>query len=126
MTILLDGIDLGDLVIDGEFGFSGVEAAVEKSLGGVPVIWEGETSGRPIDLTGTEENGWLTRNTLLALLSRASVIGATYVLAYEADSYTVRFRNEDSPAISATPVMPTPEVESGDFYNNVKIKLMEV
>lgn len=124
--ITLDGIDLSDLVKDAEFAWTGIEAVVETSLSGAPIVWERTIAGKPIDLAGDTDSAWITRATLITLRSMAGVSNATYVLNYEGESTNVRFRNEDAPAIEATPVQPTPEAENDDNYNNIRIKLMEV
>ena len=123
--ITLDGISLPDLIKEGDLLFTGIEAVVETSLSGAPIVWERTVAGKPIDLAGGPDNAWIDRATLILLRDRASVAGATYTLIYEGETINVRFRNEDAPAIEATPVKPTPETESSDNYNNVRIKLME-
>ena len=125
MSITLDGINLPDLVKEAEFDWTGIESVVEKSLSGDPIVWERTVAGKPIDLVGGPDNAWLNRATLISLRDRAGVAGAIYVLNYEGEITNVRFRNEDAPAIEATPVKPSPETESDDNYNNVRIKLME-
>lgn len=124
--IQLDTIELPDLVIEDEFAFTGVEARVDRSLGGAPIIWEQEIAGRPIDLTGDERSAWITRDTLEDLKTLAAVPGATYTLTYESDTYTVRFRHEEPPAIMADPLVPRPNHADGDYYKNVRLKLMEI
>ena len=124
--ITLDGINLPDLVKENEFAFTGVEAVAEASLSGAPIIWERGIAGKPIDLTGGPDNAWLNRATLILLRDRAGLAGAIYVLDYEGEIINTRFRNEEPPAIEATPVKPTPEAENNDQYNNIHIKLMEV
>jgi len=125
MAITLDAVTLPDLVIENEYEWSGVRAVAEHSLGGTPIIWEQENYGRPLDLTGGPEYGWVTRETLNDLQALAAVPGATYTLTYESDTYTVRFRHEET-AISARPIIPRPNHVDADYYNNVVIRLMEV
>ena len=126
MTIEIDSIELPDLVMEGQFGWSGVRASVDRSPSGAPIVWEGETAGRPIDLVGTVEAAWISRATLKSLRDLAGVPGATYTLTFGSETFMVRFRHEDAPVIEATPVMPTPETEDEDRYNQVRIKLMEI
>lgn len=126
MTIQIDTVTLPDLVIDGEFEFTGVRAEVAHSLGGTPIVWEDSIQGKPLDLVGTRDEGWIDRTTLLALQALAGVAGATYTLTYESDTYNVRFRHEDVPAIEAFPIIPRPNPDGTDWYSNVRIKLMEV
>jgi hypothetical protein len=126
VSITLDGINLPDLVKEDEFAFTGIEAVVEISLSGAPIVWERTVAGKPIDLVGGPDNAWLNRATLISLRDRAGVAGAIYALNYEGEITDVRFRNEDVPAIEATPVKPSPEMEDNDNYNNVRIKLMKI
>ncbi len=123
MAITLGGVTLPDLTIDDEFAWTGVEAAVDRSVGGAPIVWEREISGRPVDLVGGDDTGWITRATLSALKALAAVPRATYTLSYEGTDYTVRFRNEEI-AIEATPVIPRPNHGTGDYYRNVRIRFM--
>ncbi|MGD8388654.1 MAG: hypothetical protein PVG49_16025 [Desulfobacteraceae bacterium] len=124
MAITLGGIGLPDLTIENEFGWTGVEAAVDRSVGRVPIIWEREISGQALDLVGTADTAWITRATLKALRALAAVLRATYTLNYEGTEYTVRFRNEDGEAIYAEPRVPRPNHEDTDYYRNVRIRLM--
>jgi hypothetical protein len=127
MKITLEGISLSNLIIEGEFNFTGVQSEVETSLGGTPIIWEQEYSGKPIDLVGGEKDDtWLSKKILLELQAFASVVETTYTLIYEGTSMTVRFRNEDYPAIKATSVVARSKKVMGEYYENVRIKLMVV
>jgi len=126
MAITLGGVDLPDLLIENEFGFPGVDSRVEFSLGGTPIIWEQEMTGKPIDLRGTTDTGWITRSVLQSLYALAAVPGATYTLDYEGTIYTVRFRNEDRPVLAAKPAVGRPNQDTTDYYSDVSIKLMEV
>lgn len=126
MAISLGGVTLPELVWDNEFGRAPVESKVDVSLGGTPLIWEQTTEGISIDLVGGTETGWATRSVLVALMALASLPEATYALSYEGDTYTVRFRHEEAPVIEANPVVPRPNHAGGDWYNNIRIKLMEV
>ena len=125
MSITLDGINLPDLVKEADLSWTGLEAVVETSLAGAPIVWERTIGGKPVNLVGGPDSAWITRATLISLRDRAGVARATYTLNYEGELTDVRFRSEDPPAIEATPVKPSPETETGDFYNNVRIKLME-
>lgn len=127
MAITLDTIALPDLIIEDEFASPPVAAVVEQSIINTPVVFEAErASGRPLTLVGGDDWGWIGRSTLAAVYALASVPGATYPLIFEGTAYTVRFRNEEPPAISAAPVAPRPNAASTDYYRNVIIKLMEV
>lgn len=124
--VTLEGIDIGDLVLADEFGFSPVQAQVSPTIGGGLVIWEKPRSGRPLDLVGGSDFGWLQRSVLLQVKVLAAVANATYTLIFNGSTYRVRFRHEDGAAVSGTPLVPRPNHADGDYYNNVTIKLMEV
>lgn len=126
MAIALGGIELPDLVIENEFGFTGVQSVVESALDGTPNIWEAPASGKPIDLVGGSDTAWITRATLIDLHALASVPGVSYSLSYEGTDYAVRFRNEEPPAIEATPLLPRPNPDDTDYYHSIRIKLMEI
>lgn len=124
--ISLEGITLPDLVWSG-INTAPVKAVTESALDGTPIIWEQSANGGLlIDLVGGDDNGWITKATLLNLWTLASTARAVYTLVYEGDTYTVRFRNEDHPAIEVDPVIGRPNPDGADNYNNVWIKLMEV
>lgn len=125
MSISLGGITLPDLEWEKDAVWSGVRASVVYTLGGVPVVWEQSVQGRPIDLIGADDYGWIDRATLLQVTALASIPNTSYTLVFEGVSYTVRFRNEEG-AIEAEPIIPRSNHASGDYYNNVRIRLMEV
>lgn len=123
----LDYIRLPDLVIDNEFGKENVHAETERSLDGRPIIWDQEIpTGKPFDLVGGDNFGWITRDNLINLQALAATPNAVYYLWYNQRKFLVRFRNEDTPVISASPLVPRWNHEVTDYYNNVRIKLMEV
>lgn len=126
MTITLAGITLPDLVLQDEYAQAGVRSVVEFSLGGRPIIWEDLQYGKTIDLIGDAETGWIDRTTLEALKTIANVPLQEFILDYEGDLKSVRFRHEDPPVISAIPILPRPNHSSVDWYANIRIKLMEV
>lgn len=125
MTITLDTIDLPDLVFESEFD-TGMRSVVETALDGTPNIWEQSIPGRKIDLVGDAGTAWMQRHVLRSLFDLASVPCAYYTLSYEGAEYTVRFRNEEFPAIEATPLIPRPNAGGDDYYINIRIKLMEI
>lgn len=123
MAIILGGVSLPDLTIEQEFGWTGIEAAVDRSVGGSPIVWEREITGRSLDLVGGDDTGWITRSALESLKALASIARAAYSLSFEGEECTVRFRHEEG-AIEAAPVVPRPNQASGDYYRNVRIRLM--
>lgn len=124
---LTPDIDLTGLTIEDEFGKRLIDSDVEYALDGRPIVWEQVIpTGYIFDLIGTDDTGWLTRIILNDLQALSSVANATYHLRYEGELKTVRFRNEDAPVISATPLIRRSNIEDANWYNNIRIKLMEV
>lgn len=126
MTISLDAITLPDLVKDGEFDWMPVQAQAGLSLSGSDIFRADFQAGEPIDLIGGTDFGWIARSVLLQLQALANIPGATYLLDYEGELSSVRFRHEDPPVISASPHVPRPNQVAADWYNNVRIKLSKV
>jgi len=126
MAITLEGIVLPDLVDELAFQWAGVESIVDRALDGSLIIWEQTKEGRPIDLVGGSDWGFITYEILEDLQALASVPNAVYTLSYEGVETVVRFRNEDAPAIEAVPIIIRPNPAVADYYNNVVIRLMEV
>lgn len=126
MAITLGGITCPDLLIDDEFSQTGVDGEVVMSLGGKPLIFEREISGKIIDLVGTVNQAWMARSILSSIFTLASLPHVSYQLSYEGAITTVRFRSENPPVIEATPLIPRPNQAVTDWYYNIKIKLMEM
>lgn len=122
----LEGISLEGLVMDNEMAFTPVEAKISHSLDGGVIVWEGNSSGRPIDMVGGSDFGWLTRSVLKQIKALAAVPNATYTLVHNFETFRVRFRHEESAPVSASPLVARPNQADTDYYNNVAIKLMEV
>lgn len=124
----LNSVSLPGLVIENDVAPAAVRAEVSQTLSGRTVIWEQVSHGAAaFDLIGGSDTGWLTRSDLATLQGNANVAGATYTLVPPTGSnLTVRFRNEDAPAIEATPLVGRPNQASTDYYNNIRIKLMVV
>ena len=97
---------------------------VRTALDGRPVVYHSPLQGgRPITLASTESSGWMRRDTLDALQALAATPGATYPLVISDDSFTVLFRHDDAPALSAEPLVARTNHDPGDFFR-VTIKLM--
>lgn len=126
MAIDLGGIALPDLVLSGDFrfGHSGVQSDLNVSRDGTPIIFEQAAGYKTADLLGASDAGWITHGVLLSLSDLAAVPNTTYTLVYEGFTYSVRFRNWDQPVIEANPLVPRPNPDNGDWYNNVQIKLL--
>jgi hypothetical protein len=126
MAISLGGVTLSDdLIIEDDLGDPQIDAVVDTSDWGTPIVYEKERSFRALDLIGDSDRAWMSRSTLVSLKALVTV-GAEYELSCEGDTYTVRFRTEELPVIEATPIIKRPNMDASDWYNNIRIKLMEV
>lgn len=126
MAISLDGLSLPDLIWEDEFEWDPIETSMELTLGGRPVVWEDDIlAGRPITLSAHPDQGWLTRSQVLSLKEKAEVKGATYILDYEGQLFTVRFRRELGTAVEVEPVVPRPNHQNGDYYTG-RVRLITV
>jgi hypothetical protein len=126
MAITLNGTTLPDLVIEDEFSTPAVIGRTTPTAGGGANIQEmAIISGQPLDLVGGDDFGWIDRSVLVTLYALL-VPNATYALVYESTTYTVRFRTEEEDPIQATPIVPRPNHDTTDKYNNVRLKLMRV
>jgi len=121
-------IKLGDLVLPdllwiNEYDYEDVSASCEKTLGGKNIVFENENYDRNIDLQAMENSGWLTKTQIGTLKQMAGVKGATYILIYESQTFSVRFRREDEPCIEVAPLIPKVDYAAGDFYiGTIKLK----
>lgn len=125
--ITLGGITLSnDMYLEPAHGWTGVAASVERSLGGSLIIWESELEGgESFDLVCVENMGWVPYSILVQIKALASVVGATYTLAYRTETFTVRFRNEDTPVLDMTPIIPRKELTDDPYsYFFGRIKLL--
>lgn len=127
MAIILGSITLPDsLSLTEPYGNPLVVGSIERTIGGVPIIIEQTITGEPITLVGGEDVGWIPFSDLQALITLANTPGATHILTIEADTFSVRFRHEDQPVISAEALVPRPNHVAGDWFKNVIINLMKL
>ncbi|MEA3480058.1 MAG: hypothetical protein U9R60_17885 [Bacteroidota bacterium] len=127
MTITLGGIALpNNLHLKSPYQWSGIAGSVDRSLGGGLIVWENELlGGEPLDLVGDEGSGWIALPIVEQLHALVSLAGAEYELNYRMKLYTVRFRQEDAPALELIPLITELEFESGSYYHG-RIKLMSI
>jgi hypothetical protein len=123
--IKLGGLVLSDhLVWAGEFDQRCASASAEIALNGDEIYFvQPLNKGRNIDLEA--ETPHFTREQIDALILMANAVMATWLLAFHGVIMTVRFRQEDSPAIDITPAPSRPNYIATDRYAG-KIKLKEV
>lgn len=114
------------LSMEEAYGNPLVVASVDLTIAGTPIIHEQSILGRSITLVGDEDRGWIDFSILQDLIAIASVVNAQYTLLFEGQSFNIRFRHEDSPVISAEPIVARPNHAATDQFNNVVINLMEL
>lgn len=124
--ITLAGIELPEVLIQDEFARPSVDAKVDYSLGGTPIVWEQEVVAAPLDLVGGDDFAWIKRSTLQALYNIAKVPRSVYSLDYNGMLYRVRFRHEDQPVIEARPLVGRTTQDGEDYYNHLIIRLLEL
>lgn len=117
----LDGIDLGDIVLETPLNPK-LDSIINIASDGSVIVYEKDRLYDMLRLYGGDDWGFVDFTTMSLLKSMASVKGATYSLIYDTKSYIVRFRTEESP-IRGTPI--NPHVSESE-YNNIEILLMEV
>jgi len=114
------------LVWADEFAWHPVLREAEYSITGA-LLLDASTrlAGRPITLQGSEDAGWLTRTTLLALYALAENASATHALTLaDGRTYTVTFAAGDTP-IEAAP-LARPELPPAAWPYIATIRLIEV
>lgn len=111
-VVLADGMVWAD-----EFEYSGIVQETKVTLGGLPKVFSAPISGpRNITLVGTNEQGWQTYETLLALQSIAQTIDGQFTLTFGAKTFTVSFRHNEPPVIEAQPLTPRTAYDLTDFF----------
>lgn len=101
----------GMLWID-EFDWSAVAKSIERSITGALIIDAGSmVAGRPITLQAVEDQGWIRRETLIALHALADQVDQVHDLVL-ADGRSFRVQFAEGDAIKAQPVgrpeLPSP------------------
>ncbi|MET4694998.1 hypothetical protein [Endozoicomonas lisbonensis] len=105
----LDTIELpDDLLWINEYSWSPVEQTTERSLSGAFLVQEQSVQhGRPIQLSGSEESGWVNRSTVEALLQLAITPNKIMNLTL-ADNrqFSVIFDRSNNSPIEAQQILP--------------------
>jgi hypothetical protein len=119
--IRLDSLFLPDgLIWVDEFMWQPVSGSTDRALDGSEITNAAALNGgRPITL---ESGAGLKRLDVEALQALASQADGSFLLVLRDIPYQVRFRHEEVPAFSATPVFPLARPEPTDYYT-VTIKL---
>lgn len=118
---------LGDLTLpDGilwtdQTAWSPVHYVANSTLSGRIVLFSrSQLHGRPITLVADSETCWLSPSQVNTLMIMAAQPGATYLLTWGGETYTVVFRHHDPPAIALHPISPNAPHFIGE------IRLMEI
>ena len=112
-----------------EFDWKPIEQNQERAIDGALIVQEGKKkSGRPITLSPTDGQGWVKRSDLSIIQNWSALQGEQFTLTFEYPHDTRHFNvifNHGEGAINAKPVMGSPTVSQGDFYE-VTFKFLEV
>lgn len=127
MAITLNGVTLPPgLRWTNEFSSSNVTQNVKYALDGSPVVFFGNrSSGNPITLESSPDQGWATLETVQSIAVMAANPGAVLTLSIRGESRQVMFSHQSPPAFTATPVVHKADPVLGDWYT-VKLNLMTV
>ena len=126
--ITLDDVILPDDIkwID-EFVWDKIDFEKEYSVTGSLVTNGGtaKQAGRLITLQGSEDTAWITRQTLLALKTKAEVLNSEWVLTWiDGRTFDVIFDHSQI-ALEAEPLFHVIDPQL-DHYYKVTIRLLEV
>jgi uncharacterized protein YoaH (UPF0181 family) len=132
----MSGIVLGGVTLSAgmywaeRYTSQSVAQAVERTLGGVPVIFEnGLSKGEAITLVAGEMNGMLRgvirRSVVDQIIALAAVVGAQYTLNFNDVAIAVIFRHSDPPAVDMQPLIPHTADSPTDLMRG-SIKLLTI
>lgn len=123
--IVFNGTDLNrNLIWEDRFQWTPIASSVERTVGGRNAIFiQSLAKGRPITLTATNDQGWLTKAQVDILQALADAGAATYTLTIDTFSFVVRFRFQDAPPLEFQPLIPRNNHASTDYFIG-SIKLM--
>jgi hypothetical protein len=108
-----------------------VAQATRRTIGGRHVtFYAGLTTGFPVTLQATEQEGWVPYSAYLSLKALADIPGyghpdhgTSLVLSFHGTSLDVMFRHEDAPALDLRP-LSTKQALSGTDYMIGTLKLI--
>lgn len=129
ITLTYNGVTLplnDDLFWADEFNWSKVSQSKEHSVTGALLLDYGTyLAGRPITLQPeTPDSAWISKQTLDALVSWASVAAREFTLSIKGVDYHVVFRQMDG-AIDASPVIHYSDSQATDWYS-ATLRFMEI
>lgn len=123
-TVIFDDIVEQGLYIEQEYKWLPIGQTIRTALAGNLVISENTRSGKPLTLIAQEDRGWITKATLLELVTLASQINTVHVLTLENDSNVIETRNVRFKR-DGTPLDLSP-LDSGHVYFVGSINLIQV
>jgi hypothetical protein len=123
--ISLGGIVLSDDIL--QRGIEGEPTVAVKSFdtikGNTYTVIQQLYDCKSIDIYGENNTGWVSYATYKEILNLALDALATHVLVYNDYTSVVRFRYEDAPVVSYTPLIPRPNITDEDYvYMTIKLK----
>ncbi len=126
-TLTLNGITLDpSMVLSDRDQSKQVAQSVTRTLGGGVVVRAAAVDvGLPITIASGSDQGLLRWTVVQQLMALADAPGAVYVLDVNGVEYSVVFRNDESPAFVAEPLLARVEPFDEDYFR-CTIKLMTV
>lgn len=105
-----------DLIWIDEFEWQPVEARMSRSVAGALLVDRGvKIAGRPMTLVGSDNHGWVTRDTLDALYAWAALPDAEFTLQYRNALHSVIF-DHSRIAVEGRPVFEFPIYVDADHF----------
>lgn len=127
--MMIGSIELdNDLVWEDEFKFTQGTGVAENTIYGSLVVQTFRVSGyRPLTLSGSNNSGWQSRATVLALQALASDNPSAEhaVLLPNGTTVTAMFRHEEAPVVEFQPIALATE-PAADFwyYGTIKMRIV--
>ena len=124
----LNDIELpDDLLWVNEFDWNPVEQTTERSLTGALLVQEQSLKhGRPIELSGNDESGWVPRSTVEALLQVSQTPNKVMTLTLSDNrTFPVIFDRSNGSPIQARQVLPFAYPDDSYQYS-LSIRLLTV
>ena len=124
----LDTITLpDDLLWINEFDWNPVMQSTDRSLTGAMLVQEqGKLYGRPIELSGGSEAGWVSRSTVVDLLALSKIANKVMTLTLpDLREYSVIFDRQSGSPIESQQIMPFAYPDD-DHHYRLTIRLMTI
>ena len=127
MSVLINGIDLGNVQWVDEFSAFRVAQTSKRTLDGGVVFFTGaRVGGIPISLESREDTGWVKRAAVVALKLLFDTPGEIVTVNIRGEEFSCLFDHSgDGGAFTAAPLFPMANPTDEDYYR-VKIKLITV